>query len=66
MATLKSLKEHNLLRAEMYRTRNSAMSGLACPECGLELMEDQAFILTSDPPQTRVSCACGFGGYKVV
>jgi hypothetical protein len=43
-------------------------NGIACPDCGAELHdEDPNFILTSNPPQTRVKCPkCDYIGYRFI
>lgn len=37
--------------------------GIACDECGTELLADYSICLTSNPPQTPVYCPkCGWRG----
>lgn len=62
---MKTLKEHN---AEKFKEFKSApyekwrTTGVECPTCGLELMYDTTYTLTSNPPQKRVACECGYVG----
>jgi len=43
-------------------------NGIACPECGEELMDSDALLLTSIPPRRNIHCPgrnCVFVGYRV-
>jgi len=43
-------------------------TGIACPECGLELLDLDASILCSNPPKRNVVCSnqdCGWRGYRL-
>jgi hypothetical protein len=41
-------------------------NGIACPQCGSELLDSSPSItLTSDPPQKRVHCQCGYAGTRI-
>lgn len=63
---LKSLTEHNAEARGFYTVVGiNVPCGLGCPACGDELTEDTSVVLTSNPPQTRVQCDCGYFGYKV-
>lgn len=65
---LKSLEGHNKEAREHYRDMDKypRSNGLACPNCGRELMDSDPMMLTSSPPQRNVHCSgCGFIGYRV-
>ena len=63
-----SLKEYNTLIERQNDDREIAdlPNGIACPDCGKELVDPlRAFMLMSKPPQTAVLClACGFTGRR--
>lgn len=69
---MKTLTEHN---QEMHEAHHKAveeygkpkLNGIACPECGAELMDSTPHItLTSNPPQKNVKCSvCDYVGYRV-
>lgn len=68
--TLKSLVEFNSGRAELWNRMNDdspRSNGIACPECGNELMDSFPNItLTSYPPKKNVHCpSCKYTGYRV-
>lgn len=67
---LKALDQHNKERREHFRYLNSnkpRLNGLACPNCGKELVDSNPnMLLTSNPPQKNVKCqACEYVGYRV-
>lgn len=65
---LKSLTEHNAeRRARHAQAALARRNGLACPECGAELIDSKPGVtFTSDPPQTAVACpACPFEGMRI-
>jgi hypothetical protein len=64
---LKNLNEHNSLRAVYYNTEEKVRNGIACPECGSELIDSQPMMtLTSYPPQKSTSCEnCDYTGYRL-
>lgn len=66
---MKTLMEHNAERDQAWINMNDSSprpNGIACPECGKELMDSNPFVtLTSAPPQKNVHCpACGYVGYR--
>jgi len=64
---LKSLDEHNRDARHRYRLATAPHgNGIACPECGEELMDSDGMILTVIPPKKNVHCpACGYRGYRI-
>ena len=65
---LKTLEEHNKEAREKYSKRQESQpNGIACPECGGELVDDDSGMsLMSNPPQKNVICLCGgYRGYRV-
>ena len=68
---LKSLDEHN---ANAWSTHSAMFSdapspnGIACPECGEELMDTNPMItLTSLPARKSVHCpSCDYSGTRIV
>lgn len=70
MTALKSLAESNAERGAIYQQYEAPKphpNGIACPECGAELVDSHPMtILPSSPPQKNVAClACGWTGYRV-
>ena len=66
---MKTLEEHNKEQEERYRVANGTApraNGIACPDCGKELMDScPVIILTSMPPQKNIHCPyCGYRGYR--
>lgn len=53
--TLIQWEEHKQRKNEYYSKRYVA-SGIACPQCGVELLVDKWVILTSCPPQQSYHC----------
>lgn len=67
MTDLKSLDDHNRQRlADAIASRKPRPNGIACPQCGAELLDsDPSACLTSNPPKTYVHCdACEYRGYR--
>lgn len=67
---LKSLEEHNVNAYvdQMFSSANDpVLNGIACPECGEELMDSNPMeILTSFPAQKNVHCSkCSYKGYRI-
>jgi len=65
---LKNLDAHNADMTRMYENmlKYPRPNGIACPECGKELMDSDTMILTSNPPRRNVHCpSCGYIGYRV-
>lgn len=65
---MKTLKEANDERIKQYQELDliPRKNGIACPECGKELYDaEPGVMLTSDPPQKRTSCTCGYRGYRI-
>ena len=67
---LKSLDEHNSIAIDWNSSLNNNSpkpNGIACPECGSELMDSQPMmILASNPPQKNVHCSsCDYNGYRI-
>ena len=65
---LKSLDEHNSTAHNWHMTDWSKPqpNGIACPECGEELMDTNPMItLTSMPPKKNIHCPeCKYVGYR--
>jgi len=66
------LADYNKVARERYaadrREENlPRLNGLACPDCGAELLDSQPmFQLSSSPPQKNVNCSkCKYVGYRV-
>lgn len=65
---MKTLDQHNAERREfLAKVRDASQStGIACPECGKELIRTNPNTLClSIPPQINVHCECGYRGYAV-
>jgi len=64
MKKLKSIEEHNQEIFKFYEgIANPLLSGIACPNCGEELLINKTITLTSYPPQQYVDCPkCGYRG----
>ena len=67
---LKSLDAHNKDMSKIYVGISTypRPNGIACPECGRELMDTNAVVLDSYPPQKNVHCSssnCDFCGYRI-
>ena len=64
------LSDWNDERADWYdgwRTnKKDVPNGLACPECGKELLDRLPGLIRGYPPTTDVLCDCGFVGERVV
>lgn len=67
MPRLISLEEFNRQRQPVARERELPRNGIACPECGQELVDSNPqLLLTSLPPQKNVRCeACDYVGYRL-
>lgn len=64
MSKLKTIEEHN---DEIFKTYENfskpSPSGIACPNCGAELLIDRTLTYTSYPPQQSVNCPeCDYQG----
>lgn len=63
---LKSIEEHNKEKLDKNRNKvQKPKTGIACPQCGSELVEDQVgpmnTILPTHPPKKPVKCEdCGY------
>lgn len=46
---------------------NPVPNGIACPECGTELVDSNPnMMLCSDPPKKAIACTkCEFTGYRI-
>ena len=65
---MKTLDEYNAeQRAKFTQQEGPVLNGIACPECGAELMDTHPNItLLSNPPQKNVKCSkCDYSGYRV-
>ena len=67
--TLKSLEDHNketLGWFEPTKLKFKVVNGIACPNCGAELFDTNAFQpLLSWPPQYRIHCeSCDYQGTR--
>lgn len=63
---LKTLAEANAEAfARFVAAQTVKGNGIACPDCGGEMVDLDDRILLSSPPQIRVHCeACGFTGTR--
>jgi DNA-directed RNA polymerase subunit RPC12/RpoP len=67
---LKSLDEHNSIawsnQSSMF-DNSPKPNGIACPNCGEELMDSHPMItLTSHPAQKNIHCpSCDYRGYRI-
>lgn len=64
--TLKSIEEYQKEYEEWYfrEDKYEIKSGVACPECGAELIKHLGFIYDSNPPMYNTSCPkCDYKGY---
>jgi len=61
---MKTIKEHEKEFWKRYKKpEKESLSGVACPECGEELLVDNTKVLASYPPQREVKCPkCGYFG----
>ena len=59
--SLKTVEEHNREARERYRAANEPKpTGIACSECGAEMLDHGGAQMLSIPPQKMVSCPkCG-------
>lgn len=67
MKKLTPLNKFN--QSRLYSTwQDNKPNGIACPECGAELVDMQSNeILTSNPPKIRIRCpVCEYFGYRYV
>lgn len=65
---LQTLEEFNQEQLKRYFKDKHPVkkNGIACPECGEELMDtNPSFRLLSYPPQTSVHCICGYKGHRI-
>lgn len=67
---LKSLIEFNKERMCAYTTASDnkpVKNGIACPDCGDELMDvEPNIILCSNPPQKKIRCVnCDYKGHRI-
>ena len=61
-----SLEEWNRRRRLLHKPIYPMKNGIACPECGDELMDVDDQCLMSNPPQRRTQCSnCPYHGYRV-
>lgn len=70
MSPLISLKDHDARQATIHAAsqppQGPAPNGIACPECGKELVDTSpSTILTGIPPRRNVSCQCGYVGTRI-
>ncbi|MFA5031204.1 MAG: hypothetical protein WC495_06490, partial [Patescibacteria group bacterium] len=57
MSKLKTVEEYNEEMRKLYQQlEHPQKSGLACPQCGEELLKDTSLVYTSYPPQISVDC----------
>lgn len=66
---MKTLDEHDQERRKYHRINRLAEpepNGIACPDCGAELVDTNPTItLMSLPPRKYVSCQCGFQSTRI-
>jgi DNA-directed RNA polymerase subunit RPC12/RpoP len=67
---MKTLQEHNadVIQQHKEEKEKSHLSGVACPECGIELEFINPWqMLMSYPPKKSVKCPkCGYNGYMIM
>lgn len=66
---MKTLEEHNKEALEEFmKKRRPPPNGIACPQCGKELVDDNpSLTLMSCPPQKNIHCEfCDFKGTRFV
>jgi len=67
---MKSLSQHNYDRHKWHKEMNDERwikSGVGCVDCGAELLMDNLYTFTTNPPQKHVKCPkCGKISYMVV
>jgi len=63
---LKTLEEHNLKTFTTTNPNEPILNGIACPECGEELLDSYPMIiLTSLPARKNIHCPkCNYKGYR--
>lgn len=65
---LKSLEEHNAERRAAYQAASAPRpNGIACPECGTELLDSNPMVvLTTNPAKIQVRCQfCDYYGERL-
>lgn len=69
MTDLVSLEDNNRSKLKLFKQFDSAPipNGIACPECGSELVDSTpGLVLTSWPAQYRVHCqSCNYTGTRL-
>ena len=60
---LVNLEDYNEARMHDTPRITTRPSGVACPDCGSELIKDMTMMLTSSPPQRIARCANGHEHY---
>jgi DNA-directed RNA polymerase subunit RPC12/RpoP len=67
MRTLDEFNRDRRMLHEMMERYASVKNGIACPECGGELVDSEPnTTLTSNPPQKRIHCpACSYSGLRI-
>jgi hypothetical protein len=67
MRELVSLDDFNNKHRSKYLETENPKNGIACPNCGTELIDSNPnLVLTSFPPQKNVRCDnCDYTGYRV-
>jgi DNA-directed RNA polymerase subunit RPC12/RpoP len=65
MKKLISLEENNKFFNTFQYENVKVGNGIACPNCGEELIDSDNYILTSNPPQRNVKCLkCDFKSFR--
>lgn len=66
--SLKSLDEHNQQALERFRAaQKPRATGIACPACGTEMLDDGGGDFLSKPPKRAISCpSCGKQAMMIV
>jgi hypothetical protein len=67
MKTLITLEEHNKKAIKKHKIEQYPTNGIACPECGNELVDSEPHAtLMSMPPQKQIACLkCKYSGYRI-
>jgi len=63
-----TLEENDSLRSvHVYNHNEPRLNGIACPECGEELLDSNPMItLTSYPAKKNINCSkCDYVGYRI-
>lgn len=66
--SLKTLEEHEKLANDWYKQSLAPQpNGIACPQCGTELLDSNPkILLTTNPPRKNIHCPkCGYNVLRI-